>query len=78
MDILAYTHGYAAHEAEAGITYDFSEINLWQSTPWRSLSQGLFLTTLSLGLIAGTVAIANPATAQTLRSGMNGEAVAEV
>ncbi|MEA5421322.1 peptidoglycan-binding protein [Spirulina sp. CCNP1310] len=78
MDILAYTYGYAAHEAEVGITYDFSEINLWQSTPWRSLSHGLLLTSLSLGLIAGTVAIANPATAQTLRSGMNGEAVAEV
>ncbi|TVQ54997.1 MAG: hypothetical protein EA366_11320 [Spirulina sp. DLM2.Bin59] len=78
MDILAYTYGYAAHEAEAGITYDFSEINLWQSTPWRSLSHGLFLTMLSMGLIVGAVAVANPATAQVLRSGMNGEAVAEV
>ncbi len=78
MDILAYTYGYAAHEAEAGITYDLSEINLWESTPWKSLSHGLFLTMLSMGLMAGTVAIATPATAQALRSGMNGEAVAEV
>lgn len=78
MDILAYTYGYAAHEAEAGITYDFSEINLWQSTPWRSLSHGLFLTMLSMGLIAGTMAISNPATAQVLQPGMKSEAVAEV
>ncbi|WP_072621436.1 peptidoglycan-binding protein [Spirulina major] len=78
MDILAYTDAYAAHEVDAGITYDYSEIQLWQATQWRSLSHGLFLTMLSMGLIAGAMTVTSPALAQVLRPGDAGNSVAEV
>lgn len=78
MDILAYTDGYAAHEAHHGIEYDFAELNLLKGKSYKNMSQALLLGVLSTGLMLTVLTTADAAMARTLRQGMSGTDVAQV
>lgn len=79
MEVLAYTARYAAHEAHHGIEYEFAQLNLFKTIPYKNLSQALFLGTVSAGLILTVLATTGDAAmARTLRQGMKGDDVAQV
>ncbi|NEO25418.1 MAG: SH3 domain-containing protein [Kamptonema sp. SIO4C4] len=78
MENIAYTYSYATYEQTANIEYDFSEFNLVAQLPGKNLAHFFWLGLLTTGLTLSAITIAEPALAQYLRRGMQGESVTNV